>query len=73
MSLIMQALTSNSDSEIIECLEMLKRSTAGTYYMHEGFKKDDASKFTRTWFAWANTLFGELIYTLSIEKPHLIF
>jgi uncharacterized protein len=73
MSLTMQALTSQSDSEIIECLRMLKESTAGTGFMHEGFKKDDANQFTRAWFAWANTLFGELILTLSKERPHLIF
>ena len=29
--------------------------------MHESFHKDDATKFTRKWFAWANTLFAELL------------
>ena len=32
----------------------------------------DASTFTRPWFAWANSLFGELIVKLSRERPHLI-
>jgi meiotically up-regulated gene 157 (Mug157) protein len=32
--------------------------------MHESFQKDDAGRFTRSWFAWANTLFGELIIQL---------
>jgi meiotically up-regulated gene 157 (Mug157) protein len=32
--------------------------------MHESFQRDDASDFTRPWFAWQNTLFGELIVTL---------
>lgn len=35
--------------------------------MHESFHKDDPSKFTRPWFAWANTLFGELILRLADE------
>jgi meiotically up-regulated gene 157 (Mug157) protein len=32
--------------------------------MHEAFHKDDAANFTRKWFAWANTLFGELLVKL---------
>ena len=37
---------------------------AGTGFMHESFNKDDANDFTRPWFAWQNTLFGELIVKL---------
>jgi meiotically up-regulated gene 157 (Mug157) protein len=40
--------------------------------MHESFWKDDATKFTRSWFAWANTLFGELILMLDRDRPHLL-
>jgi hypothetical protein len=40
--------------------------------MHESFKKDDAASFTRPWFAWANTLFGELIVKLAAERPALL-
>ena len=35
--------------------------------MHESFHKDDSAKYTRSWFAWANTLFGELIVKLQDE------
>jgi meiotically up-regulated gene 157 (Mug157) protein len=35
--------------------------------MHESFNRDDPRKFTRSWFAWANTLFGELILKLMNE------
>jgi meiotically up-regulated gene 157 (Mug157) protein len=72
MGITMRALTSNSDAEINHCLKMLVASNAGTGFMHESFHKDDASKFTRKWFAWANTLFGELIVKLYHEKPHLL-
>ena len=72
MSIIMRALTSNNDAEINHCLKMLVASNAGTGFMHESFHKDDASKFTRKWFAWANTLFGELIVKLYHEKPDLL-
>jgi len=40
--------------------------------MHESFDKDDPSKFTREWFAWANTLFGELILKIYEERPRLL-
>jgi meiotically up-regulated gene 157 (Mug157) protein len=41
--------------------------------MHESFERNDASKFTRSWFSWANSLFASLILQLAEEKPHLIF
>jgi meiotically up-regulated gene 157 (Mug157) protein len=69
MSLIMRALTSTDDQEIRTCLNTLKRTHAGTGFMHEAFWKDDPKKFTRPWFAWANTLFGELILKLLRERP----
>lgn len=40
---------------------------AGTGFIHESFHKDDATNFTRPWFAWQNTLFGELILKLVNE------
>jgi meiotically up-regulated gene 157 (Mug157) protein len=40
--------------------------------MHESFYKDDASKFTRKWFAWANTLFGELVLKLFRQYPAIL-
>jgi len=72
MSITMRALTSSDDDEIRQCLDMLKSTHAGTGFMHETFWKDDAAKFTRPWFAWANALFGELILTLLRERPHLL-
>ncbi|HWH62017.1 MAG TPA: glycoside hydrolase family 125 protein, partial [Ginsengibacter sp.] len=61
LSIIMRGLTSNNEAEIKKCLSMLKNSNAGTGFMHESFNKNDVNNFTRKWFAWANTLFGELI------------
>ena len=49
------------DAEIKECIEMLMRTDAGTGFMHESFDVNDPEHFTREWFAWQNTLFGELI------------
>ena len=64
MSIMMKAFTSQDDQEIKWCIETLMKTDAGTGFMHESFFKDDANKFTRAWFAWQNTLFGELILTL---------
>jgi len=72
MALIAQALTSIDDVEIRRCLHWLKTTHAGTGFMHESFEKDDPAKFTRPWFAWANTLFGELIVKLSQERSNLL-
>jgi uncharacterized protein len=72
MGLVMRALTSTRDDEIIQNLQWLKQTHAQTGFMHETFWKDDANNFTRPWFAWANTLFGELMLTLANKRPHLL-
>lgn len=72
MGIILRAMTSRSDDEIRYCLMTLKNTHAGTGFMHESFNKDDASDFTRSWFAWANTLFGELILKVHQERSYLL-
>ena len=72
MSLIMKALTAQNDEELQQCIRMLQKTHAGTGFMHESFHKDDPKKFTRSWFAWANTLFGELLWKTFNEKPYLL-
>ena len=72
MGIIVRALTSTDEGEILRCLQMLKKSHAGTGFMHESFHKDDPARFTRSWFAWANTLFGELILRLHAERPEIL-
>jgi len=72
LGIIVRALTSTDDREILYCLRVLKTTHAGTGFMHEAFDKDDPKKFTRLWFAWANTMFGELILKLYEQRPHLL-
>ncbi len=64
MSIMMKAFTSDDDEEIRDCIISLMNTDAGTGFMHESFQRNDASHFTRSWFAWQNTLFGELILKL---------
>ena len=72
ISIIMRGLTSDDDKEIKHCLDTLQHTHAGTGFMHESFHKDDASKYSRAWFAWANTLFGEFVWKVYREKKALL-
>jgi meiotically up-regulated gene 157 (Mug157) protein len=72
MSQIIYALTSDSDAEIAAAIRQLKSSAMATGFMHESYDKDDSARFTRAWFAWANTLFGELVAKIAVTKPALL-
>lgn len=67
MSIIMRAFTATDDQEIAACIKMLQTTDAKTGFIHESFHKDDATRYTRPWFAWQNSLFGELILKLVDE------
>lgn len=72
MAIIMRGLTSTSKQEIKECIQMLKTTHGETGFMHETFHKNDPKNFTRSWFAWANTLFGEFLWKTYKEHPELL-
>ena len=72
LGLVVQALTSSVDAEILFCLGQLKNTHAGSGFMHEAFDCQDAARFSRPWFAWANSFFGELILSLENQRPHLL-
>ncbi len=72
LSIIARGLTSTNDAEIKHCIQMLKTTHAGTGFMHESFNQDNPADFTRKWFAWANTIFGEFLWKTYQQKPHLL-
>ena len=72
LGLTMQALTTDDDEEIFYCLKTLKNTHAGTGFIHESFDVNNPKDFSRSWFAWANTLFGELILHLYEKKPEIL-
>ena len=72
MSQIIFALTSRSEAEIARMLQLLKAGSAGTGFIHESYHKENPQMFTRSWFAWANTLFGELIAHTVERSPDLL-
>ncbi|CAO3664822.1 unnamed protein product [Rhizopus stolonifer] len=79
MSQIVRILSSNDDQEIKEALNNLVSSTDHTGLIHESInvyaaEGGDGNKgYTRSWFAWANGLFGQAILKIARERPHLIF
>lgn len=69
IALAMEGLTTTSINEVEEILEIIKKTDAGTGYMHESFDPNNPNNFTREWFAWANSLFSELVlYYLELKK-----
>lgn len=43
---------------------MLLETDANTGFMHESFDPENPSQYTREWFAWANSMFAEMILRL---------
>lgn len=72
MSIISKALTSDNKEEIAECLHVLVNTDGDTGFVHESFHKDNPADFSRGWFAWANTLFAELVLKISEKYPELL-
>jgi meiotically up-regulated gene 157 (Mug157) protein len=69
---IMRIMTSDDDQEIIKGLKTLKETHAGTHFMHEAINVNDPSDYSRPWFGWANSLFGEMIMDLMERKPQIL-
>ena len=67
IALCVQSITSRDNAEAAELLKMLLATDAGTGLMHESFDPDAPERFPRDWFAWANSMFGEMIYRLYDE------
>jgi meiotically up-regulated gene 157 (Mug157) protein len=72
MSIMFRAFTTENEDEIRQCLGWLRDTTAGTGFMHESFERDNPKNFTRPWFAWANTLFGELVLRIAQRQPGVL-
>ncbi|KAI9574953.1 Six-hairpin glycosidase-like protein [Boletus coccyginus] len=73
MSQITNIFGSDDDEEILESLYMVVNNTAGLGLIHESIDIYNESEYTRSWFAWANSYFSEMILDLARRKPHLLF
>lgn len=72
MSLLIQARTSDNDTEIAECIDLVL-SSCHLGLVHESIDVENSYSYTRSWFAWANGVFAETILDLAKRKPGLIF
>lgn len=72
MSLLVQAMTSDDDDEISSLLEMVKKASP-LGLVHESINVERIKDYTRSWFAWANSVFAQTILDLAERKPHLLF
>jgi uncharacterized protein len=73
MNWIVQLSTSSSVDEKIALLNVLKATTAGKGLIHENFDVGQAHGvgFGRLWFAWGNSLFGEVLLNMAMEEGAL--
>ncbi|EAT78692.2 hypothetical protein SNOG_14067 [Parastagonospora nodorum SN15] len=72
MSVLVQAMTSDDDEEIMKCLGAVKNVSMNGL-IHESVNVDYAKSYTRSWFAWANSVYAQTILDLAQRKPHLLF
>ena len=61
LALAMELMTADSREDMDRILAYFEKTHAGKYLMHEGFDKDDPSKYTRDRFSWANSIFVEAV------------
>ncbi|KAK7529703.1 hypothetical protein IWX50DRAFT_711192 [Phyllosticta citricarpa] len=72
MSLLVQAMTSSDDDEIMNAISYV-RNGSRLGLVHESVDVNFIKSYTRSWFAWANSVFAQTILDLAERKPHLLF
>lgn len=70
IGLAMQGLTASSMAEKEQIVHLLMDTAAGCGRMHESFDANDPARFTRPWFAWADSLCAELIYETCLKEEN---
>jgi len=72
MSHISAIFGTDDDQEILNSLYIIANNTNGLGLIHESQSIYNSTMYTRSWFAWANSYFAEMILDLAERKPGLI-
>jgi meiotically up-regulated gene 157 (Mug157) protein len=69
---IMEAMVTDDETTKRAKLRKLSKLHADTYFVHESVNVDDPKDYTRPWFGWANSLYGEFILDLADDYPSIL-
>ena len=72
MSVLVQTMTSDDDAEIEKLLKAVKEASP-LGLIHESVNVNRVKDYTRSWFAWANSVFAQTILDIAERKPHILF
>jgi meiotically up-regulated gene 157 (Mug157) protein len=67
IAVALRGLTATSVDERVAAIRLLGASHGGTYLAHESFDPDDPTRYSRPWFAWANSVVGELLERAALD------
>jgi uncharacterized protein len=67
IAIAIRGLTAITDAERLAAIRLLAATHAATFLAHESFDVDDPAHFSRPWFAWANTLVGDLLERAALD------
>jgi meiotically up-regulated gene 157 (Mug157) protein len=73
MSLLVQAMTSDDEEEIMECVNAVKNVSLMGLINESVDVQIGGKSVSRSWFAWANSVFAQTILHLAENRPGLIF
>lgn len=72
MSLLVQAMTSDDEEEIRILLGRVKTASP-LGLVHESVNVERTRDYTRSWFAWANSVFAQTVLDLAERMPGVLF
>jgi uncharacterized protein len=73
MSVLVQAMTSQDDEEIKWCLETVKNVSLMGLVNESVDVEHGWEGMTRSWFAWANSVFAQTLLWVAETRPGLVF